>query len=118
MNIDSSFAIDRSRYDKANTNAKSKYVATPGITEELVRKISESEDNLLTDIKSGRVDLIINTLNNGKNVESDGFKLRRAAVESGIPCLTSLDTVEALIGALFATKLTITSLEDFKEKHE
>jgi carbamoyl-phosphate synthase large subunit len=90
------------------------YLKDQGIHADLVNKISESEDNLLNDVKSGRVDLIINTLNNGKNVESDGFKLRRAAVESGIPCLTSLDTVEALIGALATTKLTITCLEDFK----
>jgi len=92
------------------------YLTQHNIHAELVKKISESEINLLNDVKSGRVDLIINTLNNGKNVESDGFKLRRAAVESGIPCLTSLDTLEALIDALATTKLTITCLEQFKAK--
>ncbi len=90
------------------------FLTKQNIHAELVKKISESEFNLLNDVKSGRVDLIINTLNNGKNVESDGFKLRRAAVETGIPCLTSLDTVEALIDALAMTKLSITCLEQFK----
>ncbi len=44
MEINSDFEIDRSRYDDANPNSKSKYIAKPGITEEVVRKISSDKN--------------------------------------------------------------------------
>ena len=44
MEINSDFEIDRSRYDDANLNSKSKYTAKPGITEEVVRKISSDKN--------------------------------------------------------------------------
>jgi carbamoyl-phosphate synthase large subunit len=33
----------------------------------------------------------------GKQVERDGFQIRRMSVENGVPCLTSMDTVEAIL---------------------
>lgn len=42
--IDSDFKIDRSRYDDPNLNSKSRYIAKPGVTEEVVRKISSDKD--------------------------------------------------------------------------
>lgn len=33
----------------------------------------------------------------GKEVERDGFRIRRESVENGVPCLTSLDTARTLI---------------------
>lgn len=44
MTIKSDFKIDRSRYDDFNPNSKSKFVAKPGLTEEVVRKISEDKN--------------------------------------------------------------------------
>lgn len=44
MEIKKDFKIDRSRYDDANLNSKSKYTAKPGISEELVRKISSDKN--------------------------------------------------------------------------
>lgn len=41
--IDKDFTIDRSRYDDANLDSKSKYIAKPGLTEEVVRKISSDK---------------------------------------------------------------------------
>lgn len=81
-------------------------MATPGTAQFLreqnlhatnVEKIGRAEHDLLTELQSGKVSLVINTISKGKNVESDGFKMRRSAVERGIPCLTSLDTCEALL---------------------
>lgn len=36
--------IDRSRYDEANVNSKSRFIAKPGVDEELVRKISSDKN--------------------------------------------------------------------------
>jgi carbamoyl-phosphate synthase large subunit len=43
---------------------------------------------------------LINTLSNNKVSELDASKTRRASVELGVPCLTSLDTARALLMAL------------------
>ena len=40
--------------------------------------------------RQGKINLVINTLTQGRNAERDGFKIRRATVEHAIPCLTSV----------------------------
>jgi carbamoyl-phosphate synthase large subunit len=51
-------------------------------------------------IRTGEADLVVNTWTRGKTPERDGFLIRREAVEHGIACLTSLDTVEALLSTM------------------
>jgi len=68
-----------------------------GIATNAVRKIGEGSPNILDLIQSGKINLIINTPTKGRQPERDGFKIRRKAVESSIPCLTSLDTARAVI---------------------
>ena len=48
-------------------------------------------------IRNGEAQFIINTLTKGKQPERDGFRIRREAVENGVPCLTSLDTALAIL---------------------
>lgn len=60
-------------------------------------KIGEKERNLIDLIHTGKVQYVVNTITVGKAVERDGFQIRRASVENGVPCLTSMDTVEALL---------------------
>jgi carbamoyl-phosphate synthase large subunit len=65
-----------------------------------VPRIGEASHDILHSIKARQCDLVINTISRGRNVESDGFRMRRVAVERGICCLTSLDTVDALLKTL------------------
>lgn len=65
-----------------------------------VAKIGRAEHDLLDEIKTGNVHMILNTITKGKSEKSDGFKMRRAAAENGIICLTSLDTAHALLKAI------------------
>ena len=62
-----------------------------------VNKVSEGQDSLLKWIQNGSVQIVINTMTKGKQVERDGFRIRRESVENGIPCLTSLDTARTLV---------------------
>jgi carbamoyl-phosphate synthase large subunit len=73
-----------------------------GIPAQVVNKIGEISPNTLDIIREGKVDLVINTPTKGKIPQRSGFKMRRAAVEFRIPCLTSLDTAWALLQVLKA----------------
>lgn len=66
----------------------------------MVRNIGEGENDVISRIQSGEIDLIINTPSRKRLSKRDGFKIRRLAVERSIPCFTSLDTAEAAIKVL------------------
>ncbi|GAB2478184.1 carbamoyl-phosphate synthase large subunit [Alkalibacterium psychrotolerans] len=68
---------------------------------EVVQKAGEGrEQTILDTIHSNEVDLVVNTM--GKNVDAmrDGFSIRKASIEKGIPLMTSLDTVSAITSVL------------------
>lgn len=71
-----------------------------GIATSAVRKIDEPSPHIMDLIQSGRIKLVINTPTRGRKPERDGFRIRRKAVEMSVPCLTSLDTVRALLGCI------------------
>ena len=72
-----------------------------GLEVERVKKLSECEtNNTMTLLKSGLVNLIISTSTRGRIPTNDDVRLRRRAVALGIPCLTSLDTANALAYSL------------------
>jgi carbamoyl-phosphate synthase large subunit len=73
-----------------------------GLPVQVVPKIGEGNPNLLDYIKSKRVQLLVNTPSPERRAEQQGLLIRRAAVESGVPCLTALDTAWALLRALDA----------------
>jgi carbamoyl-phosphate synthase large subunit len=79
------------------TSGTAKMLKNAGIPVKTVDRIGQSDHDIIYEIRSGGVCLIINTISKSKNVESDGFKMRRCAVEQGVLCLTSLDTTEALL---------------------
>ncbi len=84
-------------FDFVATQGTARALAAAGIPVRTIARIGQAENDIIKEIKSGRISLIVNTISKGKNVESDGFKMRRVAVERGLLCLTSLDTTEALL---------------------
>ena len=68
-----------------------------GIECKVVNRVSQAHPNILDMIASGTVDLIINTPTRGRKHDSDGFRIRRSAVEHGVGCVTSVDTARALL---------------------
>ncbi|MEW9698067.1 carbamoyl-phosphate synthase large subunit [Paenibacillus sp. SI8] len=73
-----------------------------GLPVNTVNKLSEGSPNILDLIRSGEAQFVVNTLTKGKTPERDGFRIRREAVENGVVCMTSLDTVRALVNMLEA----------------
>ncbi|MCI8422069.1 MAG: carbamoyl-phosphate synthase large subunit, partial [Lawsonibacter sp.] len=70
-----------------------------GIPCKRVNRVTQAHPNILDMIASGTVDLIINTPTRGRKHDSDGFKIRRSAVEHGVGCVTAIDTARALLTA-------------------
>ncbi|MFD0692715.1 carbamoyl-phosphate synthase large subunit [Paenibacillus sp. GCM10027628] len=71
-----------------------------GLPVTTVHKLSEGSPNILDLIRGGEAQFVVNTLTKGKTPERDGFRIRREAVENGVVCMTSLDTVRALVNML------------------
>lgn len=76
------------------------FLSVHGIPATPVYKIRERRPHLVDLIHQGQFDLVIDTITVGGNQEREGFLIRRAAVERGSLCFTSLDTVRAAIEAL------------------
>jgi carbamoyl-phosphate synthase large subunit len=86
-----------------------KLAATPGTAQALqdaglpchrVNKIQVGSPNILDLILDGEVSLMINTPSLTETSESEAARIRRACIETGVPCVTTIDTAEALIKAL------------------
>ncbi|MFG6127594.1 carbamoyl-phosphate synthase large subunit, partial [Staphylococcus aureus] len=88
------------------TSGTANKLAEYDIPAEVVGKIG-GENDLLTRIQNGDVQIVINTMTKGKEVERDGFQIRRTTVENGIPCLTSLDTANALTNVIESITFTM-----------
>ena len=68
-----------------------------GVQCKRVNRVSQAHPNILDMIQSGTVDLIINTPTKGRKQDSDGFKIRRSAVEHSVACVTAIDTARAVL---------------------
>ena len=79
------------------TEGTAKVLEAAGMSVETVGKIGAEGPTLLDVIQQGEAQLVINTLTKGKQPERDGFRIRRESVENGIPCLTSIDTADAML---------------------
>ncbi|WP_145023652.1 carbamoyl-phosphate synthase large subunit [Paenibacillus sp. Y412MC10] len=71
-----------------------------GLNVTTVQKLSDGTPNILDLIRGGEAQFVFNTLTKGKTPQRDGFRIRREAVENGVVCMTSLDTVRALMNML------------------
>lgn len=76
-----------------------------GIPVKRVKKISEGVPNILDLIRSGMIDVVINTPTKANDATRDGFRIRRAAIEASIPVLTSLDTAKGMLDIIKANMI-------------
>jgi carbamoyl-phosphate synthase large subunit len=92
-------------YDIAATSGTARLARSLGLEVTEVPKLADADQTILRLIRSGQCAAVINTPTLGRTVDRDGFLIRRAAVESRVPCLTSLDTALAVVTALRASAL-------------
>lgn len=82
------------------TAGTAKTIQGLNIPVDVVNKVHEQKADIIQMIKTGKINMVINTLTQGKGSERDGFKIRRATVEHAIPCLTSMDTAWEVLRVL------------------
>ena len=65
-----------------------------------VRNMSGESPNIVDLLQSGLVDYVFSTSAKGRDPKRDSVRLRRKAVELSIPCITAVDTANALVNCL------------------
>ena len=65
-----------------------------------VRPMSGESPNIVDLLQSGLVDYVFSTSAKGRDPKRDSVRLRRKAVELSIPCITAVDTANALVNCL------------------
>ncbi|WP_338469881.1 carbamoyl-phosphate synthase large subunit [Niallia sp. XMNu-256] len=93
------------------TKGTATYIQEAGIPVSVVGKIGTDGPNLLDVIRNGEAQFVINTFSKGKQPERDGFRIRREAVENGVPCLTSLDTAAAILRVIESMNFSTEAME-------
>ena len=88
--------------------------AHPEIKVERVKKLAQGHPNLLDHLVDQDVALILNTPS-GKGARTDEGRIRAAAVQAGVPCITTIQAAEAVVKALEALQkdeMTVLALQD------
>jgi len=101
-------------------------LATPGTAESLaafdvrvesVPKVGRGSPNVLDRIMAGDVDLVINTVGSDPASVRDGFEIRRAALQRGLPYFTTAAAARAAAGAIKALRLESIGVRSLQEIH-
>jgi carbamoyl-phosphate synthase large subunit len=93
------------------TEGTAKFFQDQGIPVKVVEKIGGGHPDIVDVIRNGQAQFVINTLTKGKQPERDGFRIRRESVENGVPCLTSLDTAEAILRVIESMNFSAEAME-------
>ena len=81
---------------------------------ERVKKIAKGHPNLIDAMIDGKIGLVMNTPN-GKGARTDEGRIRAAAVQHGISCITTIQAAEAAVMAmegLCDSELSVQALQD------
>ncbi|TWT78972.1 Carbamoyl-phosphate synthase large chain [Planctomycetes bacterium CA13] len=96
------------------TSGTAQKLRDAGVAVTQVKKIAEGHPNLIDHLKNGEVQLIVNTPS-GKGARTDEGKIRAAAVQCGVPCITTVAAAEAAARAMEAMRegpLQVESLQN------
>ena len=71
-----------------------------GVKARKVNKISQESPTVMDLILGHKIDLVIDTPTQGRDKTRDGFLTPRSAIETGIYCITAMDTANALVTSM------------------
>jgi carbamoyl-phosphate synthase large subunit len=94
------------------TKGTAKFLKENGIRTRIKAKISEGSEEILDSIRKGYVTYVISTRDvNSLGQASDGYQIRRVAVENNVTIFTALDTVRVLLDVLEETTICISTID-------
>ena len=94
------------------TAGTAEFLKQNGIRTHAVGKLSDGSKEITDAIRQGYVTYVINTRDmDSSGVLSDGYEIRRCAVENNVTMFTSLDTVKVLLDVLEETTLGISTID-------
>ncbi|MGB3308034.1 MAG: carbamoyl-phosphate synthase large subunit [Thermomicrobiales bacterium] len=111
-------SLARMGYKLYATEGTASFIERAGIPVQMVTKrIGRGSPDMLDVILNGTVDGIINTPGPADKEVLDGLEIRRAAVERGIPCITSVDTARTMVKAMEQASATysIEPLQSYRD---
>lgn len=86
-------------YEIYATKGTAKFLKSKGLDVIGVNKIEQESPTLMDLILGHEIDLVIDIPRQGEH-SKDGFLIRRVSIETGVTCITSLDTANALLTSL------------------
>ena len=82
------------------TRSTAKALNDAGVKARKVNKINQESPTVMDLILGHKIDLVIDTPTQGRDKSRDGFLIRRTSIETGVNCLTAMDTAKALATSL------------------
>jgi carbamoyl-phosphate synthase large subunit len=98
------------------TRGTAQAIRRMGVPVEQLNKIGEGSPHVVDRIKGGDVDLVINTPV-GRGARTDGWEIRSAAVEHGVPCVTTMTGASAAARAIGAERSRRPVVRSLQELH-
>jgi carbamoyl-phosphate synthase large subunit len=98
------------------TSGTAEAISRMGVPVRRIKKIGEGSPNVVDCIRSGDVDLVINTPT-GSGARTDGYEIRTESVRHGIPCVTTMTGASAAARAIFAAAREDAEVRALQELH-
>ena len=98
-----------------STSGTADALETAGIPVQRIKKLKEGQPNLLDYFADGAVALVVNTPS-GKGARTDEGKIRAAAVQAGVPCLTTIEAATAAVKAIEALREEEMQVQSLQER--
>jgi carbamoyl-phosphate synthase large subunit len=99
------------------TSGTAEAISRMGVPVRRIKKIGEGSPNVVDCIRSGEVDLVINTPT-GSGARTDGYEIRTESVRHGIPCVTTMTGASAASRAIFAAARGEAEVRTLQELHQ
>ena len=94
------------------TQGTANFLREHGIRTRVKAKLSEGSNEIVDLLRGGFVTYVINTRDvNSTEQETDGYIIRRAAVENNVTMFTSLDTVKVLLDVLEEITIGVSTID-------
>ena len=99
-------------YEIYATRSTAKVLNENGVKAIKVNKLSQESPTVIDLLLEHKIDIVVDTPTQGRDKTRDGFLIRRIAIETGVNCFTSLDTVDALLTSLEGSAIEELTLID------